>query len=77
MNPSINLADWHDVLQDALYWEELNPDKVILYFKYANRAHAEGCQYYVNHPAGRQPVELTKILEQFIILEKLRADYYD
>lgn len=72
MNPSINLADWHSVLQDALYWEELDPDKAILYFRSVNRAHAKGCRYYVQGHVGQQ-VDLTKIFEQFILLDTLRA----
>lgn len=74
MNPSINLGDWYSVLQDALYWKHLSPDEAILYFSYVNRAHAEGYQYYVQDYTGQQ-VDLTKIFEQFILLDTLRAEH--
>ncbi len=74
MNPNINLGDWYSVLQDALYWKPLSPDEAILYFSHVNRAHAEGCRYYVQDIVGK-PVDLTKIFEQFILLDTLRAEY--
>ena len=74
MSQNINLADWHDVLQDALYWKNLSPDEAILYYKYVKRAHAEGCRYYIQDYMGQQ-VDLTNIFEQFILLDTLRGNY--
>ena len=74
MNLNINLSDWHGVLQDAMRWENLHPDRAILLYQYTKRAYDEGLTYYVNDPGGKQ-VDLTKIYEQFKLLATLRAEY--
>ncbi len=74
MNQNINLADWCDVLQDALYWETLDPDKAILLYKYAHRAHEKGYEYFINGVGGEQ-IDLTKIYEQFKLLATLRTEH--
>ncbi len=74
MNQNINLKDWCDVLQDALYWETVGPDRAILYFKYAHQAHEKGCEYFINGVGGKD-IDLTKIYEQFMLLATLRAEH--
>ena len=74
MNLSISLNDWHGVLQDAMWWEDLHPDLAILLYKYARKAHHEGLTYHIKDPAGGD-VDLTKIYEQFKLLATLKADY--
>ena len=73
MNLNISLNDWHSVLQDAMWWEDLHPDHAILLYKYTRRAYHEGMEYYVRG-AGSE-VELTKIYEQFKLLATLKAEY--
>ena len=75
MNQNINLGDWYSVIQDALYWKHIDPDEAILYFSYANRALADGCRYYTQDYTGQHSIDLTLILEQFILLAKLKANY--
>lgn len=74
MNSSINLSDWHNVLQDAIWWEEIHPDHAILLYKNVRRAYVDGSTYYVKDPVGSN-VDLTKIYEQFKLLATLRAEY--
>ena len=74
MNLNISLNDWHSVLQDAMWWENLHPDHAILLYKYTRRAHDEGLKYYVRGP-GSGEVELTKIYEQFKLLHILKAEH--
>ena len=74
MNQNISLNDWHGVLQDAMWWEDLHPDHAIMLYKYTRMAYNEGLKYYVRGPCSGE-VELTKIYEQFILLATLRAEY--
>jgi hypothetical protein len=74
MNLNINLSDWHGVLQDSMWWEDLHPDHAIMLYKYTRRAYDEGLKYYVRGPGGID-VDLTKIYEQFKLLATLKADY--
>jgi hypothetical protein len=74
MNPSINLSDWHSVLQDAIYWQDLHPDYAILLYKNVRRAYLDGLTYHVKDPVGGE-IDLTKIYEQFKMLATLRAEY--
>lgn len=71
---NVNLGDWFNVLQDALYWETLDPDKAILLYKYAHRAHDKGYTYYINGISG-ESIDLTKIYEQFKLLQTLKDNY--
>lgn len=75
MNPSINLSDWHGVLQDAVWWEkDMHPDRAIILYRYITRACHDGLRYYVRDPVGGE-IDLTKIYEQFKLLATLRAEY--
>lgn len=74
MNLNISLNDWHSVLQDAMWWEDLHPDHAIMLYKYIRKAYDEGLEYYVRGP-GSGEVELTKIYEQFKLLHTLKAEY--
>lgn len=69
-----NLQDWYNVLQDALYWETLNPDRAILLYKYVHRAYEKGYTYFVTGVKG-EDIDLTKIYEQFKLLQLLKTDY--
>jgi hypothetical protein len=74
MNLNINLQDWCDVLQDALYWETVGPDRAILLYKYAHQAHEKGYEYFINGIGGAQ-IDLTKIYKQFMLLHTLRSEH--
>ncbi len=74
MNQNINLSDWHRCLQDAMWWENLDPDRAILVFKNVQRAHVDGLTYHVNDPVGGN-VDLTKIYKQCKLLATLKAKH--
>ncbi len=74
MHLSIDLNDWYRCLQDAMWWEELHPDHAILLYQYTQKAYYEKLKYFIQDPIGGE-IELTKIYEQFKLLETLKANY--
>ena len=74
MHLSIDLNDWYRCLQDAMWWDKLDPDHAILLYRYAQKAYDEKLNYFIQDPIGGE-IELTKIYEQFKLLETLKTNY--
>ena len=52
MHLSIDLNDWYRCLQDAMWWDKLDPDHAILLYRYAQKAYDEKLNYFIQDPIG-------------------------
>jgi hypothetical protein len=70
----LDLGIWYQLLVDKIYWRDLPPSYVINLYTNSSHARSKGLDYFVRDPAGND-VNLTTILDQFIMIVSLKKEY--
>ncbi len=70
----MNFDLWHTMLNDAVRWQHINEDMSMDIYRRTAVLWGENKSYWINGGGGN-PVDLTKLFEQYKLLENLTSDY--